>query len=265
MTDLPHCLSLPLTTTNRLGALYVGDSLHALRELRDASVDLVVTSPPYDRQPKYGNGESYRTDWYHGTFLKITQEIRRILAPRTAASCSTTGRSGPARSGERSSTNSCSCCVSRGFSSLKTSCGGSRAHRPGGFNHFLKDAVEYCFQFTKSDSWQFFPEQCLSPARWDRKDVERRKKLPHNYQRANAPSGQGRKRVQAGPDLVRPSTLLAFEPEFQPNPTRHPARFPVTLPDFFIRLLTRPGHWRRTHSPAPARPQSPRSGSSGAG
>lgn len=112
---------------------------------------------------------------------------------------------------------------------------------PGRFKRVLKDAVEYCFQFAKTADWQFYPENCLSPARWDRKDVERRKRLAHNYERASTPSGQGRKRVQAGPDMVRPSTLLHFEPEFGPNPTRHPARFPVALPDFFIRLLTQPG------------------------
>ncbi len=63
----------------------------------------------------------------------------------------------------------------------------------------------------------------------------------HNFVRANAPSGQGRKRVQAGPDLVRPSTLIYLEPEFRPNPTLHPARFPLPLPTFFINLLTKPG------------------------
>lgn len=42
--------------------------------------------------------------------------------------------------------------------------------------------------------------------------------------------------------MVRPSTLLHLEPEFSPNPTMHPARFPVALPSFFIRLLTQPGH-----------------------
>jgi len=41
--------------------------------------------------------------------------------------------------------------------------------------------------------------------------------------------------------MVRPSTLLHFEPEFGPNPVRHPARFPLALPTFFIRLLTMPG------------------------
>jgi hypothetical protein len=112
---------------------------------------------------------------------------------------------------------------------------------PGRFNRFLKDAVEYCFQFAKTPDWQFFPEHCLTPARWDAKDRERRKRLAHNYVRANAPSGQGRKRVQAGPDFVRPSTLLQLEPEFSPNPEKHPARFPPTLPVFFINLMTKPG------------------------
>jgi len=42
---------------------------------------------------------------------------------------------------------------------------------------------------------------------------------------------------------VRPSTLLLFEPEFSPNPTRHPARFPIQLPTFFIKLMTKPGQW----------------------
>lgn len=99
---------------------------------------------------------------------------------------------------------------------------------PRRFNRFLKDAVEYCFQFAKV--WQFFPEQGLTPARWDVKDRERRKRLAHNYERVNATSGQGRKRVQAGPDRVRPSTLLHLEPDFSPNPVKQPARFPLALP-----------------------------------
>jgi DNA modification methylase len=240
MADLPHSLPLPFTATTRLGALYVGDSLDALRELPDACVDLVITSPPYDRQPKYGNGERYQPDWYHGMFLKITQEIHRILAPHGSFVLNYRSKR---HSKERGTLQYELVFLLReqGFLFAEDFVWGKPSPPPGRFNHFLKDAVEYCFQFAKSDNWQFFPEQCLTPARWDRKDVERRKKLAHNYERANAPSGQGRKRVQAGPDLVRPSTLLTFEPEFQPNPTRHPARFPVALPDFFIRLLTKPG------------------------
>jgi site-specific DNA-methyltransferase (adenine-specific)/site-specific DNA-methyltransferase (cytosine-N4-specific) len=239
-TILPHSLALAPNFTTRLGALHVSDGLEVLREVPDNSVDLVVTSPPYDRQPKYGNGEQYQNDWYHGFFLKLTTEILRILSPRGSFVLNYRSK---LHGKERGTLQYELVFLLReqGFLFAEDFVWGKPSPPPGRFNHFLKDAVEYCFQFAKTDDWQFFPEQCLAPARWDRRDVERRKKLAHNYERANAPSGQGRKRVQAGPDLVRPSTLLTFEPEFQPNPTRHPARFPIDLPEFFIKLLTRPG------------------------
>ena len=41
--------------------------------------------------------------------------------------------------------------------------------------------------------------------------------------------------------MVRPSTLLYLEPEFSPNPVAHPARFPLSVPSFFINLLSKPG------------------------
>jgi DNA modification methylase len=223
-----------------LGALYVCDCLDLLRELPDDSVDLVITSPPYDRQPKYGNGERYRVDWYHGFFLSVTAEILRILTPRGSFVLNYRSK----RHGDERGILQYELVLllrGQGFLFAEDFIWGKPSPPPGRFNRFLKDAVEYCFQFAKTPDWQFYPEQCLTRARWDRKDVQRRKRLAHNYERVNEPSGQGRRRVQAGPDLVRPSTLLSFEPEFLPNPTRHPARFPVDLPRFFINLLTRPG------------------------
>ena len=44
------------------GTSIIGDSLAVMRTLPSNSVDLVVTSPPYDGQPKYGDGESYETE-----------------------------------------------------------------------------------------------------------------------------------------------------------------------------------------------------------
>lgn len=240
MTPLPRSLSLAPVVATDLGALYVCDCLDALRELPAESVDLVITSPPYDRQPRYGNGQSYLRDWYSGFFLKVTAEIFRVLKPH--GSFVLNYRSKRYRN-ERGllQYEIVFWLRDQGFLFAEDFIWGKPSPPPGRFNRYLKDAVEYCFQFAKTGSWQFFPQACLSPARWDRRDVERRKRLAHNYDRADAPSGQGRKRVAAGPDLVRPSNLLSFEPEFLPNPTRHPARFPVALPDFFIRLMTLPG------------------------
>ncbi|HEX6899450.1 MAG TPA: site-specific DNA-methyltransferase [Thermoanaerobaculia bacterium] len=223
-----------------LGRFVVGDCLEILRKLEDESVDLVVTSPPYDGQPKYGNGEKYERDWYAGFFMDVAVEIRRVLKPHGSFVLNYRSK----RHGNERGTLQYELIFwlrEKGFLFCEDFVWGKPSPPPGRFNRFLKDAVEYCFQFAKTPQWQFFPEHCLSPARWDAKDRERRKRLAHNYERVNAPSGQGRKRVQAGPDLVRPSTLLYFEPEFGPNPVRHPARFPLPLPEFFIKLLTLPG------------------------
>jgi site-specific DNA-methyltransferase (adenine-specific)/site-specific DNA-methyltransferase (cytosine-N4-specific) len=223
-----------------LGAMIVDDCLTALQDVPDDSVDLVLTSPPYDGQPKYGNGEKYDREWYQTIFLNVTKELYRILKPTGSFILNYRSKR---RENERGTLQYeiIFWLREQGFLFCEDFIWGKPSPPPGKFNRFLKDAVEYCFQFAKEPNWQFFPEQCLAPARWDAKDRERRKKLAHNYERVNAPSGQGRKRVQAGPDMVRPSTLLTLEPEFSPNPTRHPARFPLSLPKFFINLLTLPG------------------------
>jgi site-specific DNA-methyltransferase (adenine-specific) len=223
-----------------LGALVITDCLSALRRMPANSVDLVITSPPYDGQSKYGNGERYERDWYEGFFLEVTAEIYRVLKPHGSFVLNYRSKRHESERGTLQY-ELIFWLRDQGFLFCEDFVWGKPSPPPGRFKRFLKDAVEYCFQFAKGPDWQFFPEQSLSPARWDAKDRERRKKLAHNYVRANAPSGQGRKRVQAGPDMVRPSTLLHFEPEFSPNPVKHPARFPLVLPTFFINLLTKPG------------------------
>lgn len=223
-----------------LGQLVVGDSLTTFRSLPDECIDLVVTSPPYDRQPKYGNGERYDRSWYAGYFMDLAREIKRTLKPRGSFVLNYRSK----RTGDERGVLQFELVFwlrDLGFLFCEDFVWGKPSPPPGRFNRFLKDAVEYCFQFAKATDWQFFPEHCLLPARWDAKDRERRKRLAHNYVRVSEPSGQGRKRVQAGPDWVRPSTLVLLEPEFGPNPVGHPTRFPIELPEFFIKLMSQPG------------------------
>ena len=223
-----------------LGALVVADALDVVAGLPSESVDLVITSPPYDRQGKYRDGQEYGREWYEGFFLKLTAEVQRVLAPHGSFVLNYRSK----RQGSERGVLQYELIFwlrDQGFLFAEDFVWGKPSPPPGRFSRYLKDAVEYCFQFTKSQRWQFFPEQCLTPARWDATDRERRRKLPHNYERVSEPSGHGRRRVQAGPDLVRPSTLLLWEPEFGPNPAGHPCRFPVDLPAFFIKLLTKPG------------------------
>jgi len=62
----------------KLGEAWVGDSRKLLRNLRDDSVDLVFTSPPYAllRQKSYGNEQE---DRYVKWFRPFAQEIFRVL------------------------------------------------------------------------------------------------------------------------------------------------------------------------------------------
>lgn len=222
------------------GASYVVDALELCRALPEGSVDLVVTSPPYDGQPKYPGREPFERDWFEGYFREVAREVLRALRPRGSFVLNYRSR----RRGDERGTLQYELVLALrelGFLFCEDFVWGKPSPPPGRFNRFLKDGVEYCFQFAKTPSWQFHPEQVLRPARWDAKDRARRRELPQNFRRVDEPSGQGRRRAPAGPDLVRPSTLLLWEPEFARNPTDHPARFPVTLPSFFIGLLTRPG------------------------
>ena len=223
-----------------LGVSFVGPCMELLARIPDESLDLVVTSPPYDGQPKYGNGEAYDRAWFVEQFLAVTQELKRVLRPTGSFILNYRSKR---NAGERGvlQYELVLWLRDQGWNFCEDFIWGKPSPPPGRWNRHLKDAVEYCFQFSKSKEWAFYPEQALKPARWDRKDVERRKRLAHNYVRVNEPSGHGRHRINAGPDMVRPSTLLTFEPEFEPNPTEHPARFPVALPSFFIELCTRPG------------------------
>lgn len=223
-----------------LGSLYSIDCLELLKAMPDESVDLCCTSPPYERQPKYGNGERYERDWFEGFFMEVAGELLRVLRPTGQFVLNFRSR----RQGVERSTlqyELVSWLREQGWLFAEDHVWVKPSPTPGRYRQALKDAIEYCFRFAKSDGFELYPDQCLMPARWDAKDRERRARLAHNHARVNAPSGHGRNRVQAGPDWVAPANAIVTEPEFSPNPTKHPARFPPAIPELFIKLCTRPG------------------------
>lgn len=77
LQDAPRRLPAPVYKT-KLGAAYAGNSLDLLRAMPSASVDLVLTSPPYALHFKkeYGNVEKGGyIDW----ILPFAREIKRVL------------------------------------------------------------------------------------------------------------------------------------------------------------------------------------------
>jgi len=63
---------------------FCGDALHVLESLPDASVDFVMTSPPYWNKRQYsegGIGLESTFDGYINNLLAITHQLRRLLKP----------------------------------------------------------------------------------------------------------------------------------------------------------------------------------------
>ena len=56
--------------------IYLGDCLELMKEIPDGSVDLVVTSPPYDNLRTYGH---LKEGFTFEMFKPIAKELSRIL------------------------------------------------------------------------------------------------------------------------------------------------------------------------------------------
>lgn len=67
----------PYYTTNH-GAAYLGDAIEALKDIPDDSVQLIMTSPPFalTRKKEYGNVDA---DKYVAWFMKFAEGFKRVL------------------------------------------------------------------------------------------------------------------------------------------------------------------------------------------
>ena len=108
---------------------------------------------------------------------------------------------------------------------------------PTGNPKKLKDGFEYCYWFTKSKEYKFFPNNVLEPStsKWLASEKNRSNKGEHN---TNNGSGMNMTK-RCAPDMVRPSNVITFPVDSTNH--NHPATFPEKLPEFFIKLMSEPG------------------------
>jgi DNA modification methylase len=72
--------AVPAFYSTKYGSAYLGDSLDLLKKVRDESIDLICTSPPFAllRQKSYGNVTSHEyVEW----FLQFAREFKRVIKP----------------------------------------------------------------------------------------------------------------------------------------------------------------------------------------
>ena len=229
-----------------LGRAVCGDSLEVMRTLESETVDLCVTSPPYDLTvPRaYGNekGQAY-IDW----LLPFCREIRRLLKP-TGSFVLNIGSSwnGPEKKAtqyrvllellDRVGFHLAQDCIWHNVKALPT------GRAPTTHDRLVPshEAVWWLSktQYPKADTRQVVTAYRMVP------NTGSQSNAPHI-----SPSGhmhRGANRADNGGAL--PRSVLMFGsvngriesrcPE--EDVEQHPARFPEALPEFFTRFLTDP-------------------------
>jgi site-specific DNA-methyltransferase (cytosine-N4-specific) len=237
--------------TTRLGRAFQADALVALRLLPDESITLVLTSPPFAlrRKKAYGNVPASE---YVNWFLPFAQEIHRVLKPEGSFVLELGGAWNPGK-GTRSLYQydlilrlSSLFHLAQDFywynpSRLPTPAEWVTIRRTR-----VKDAVNPIWWLSKSESPQADNRKVLRPYSRSMKRL-----LKDGYKVARRPSqhdiGPHFQRDNGGaipPNLLTvPNTCSNDEYLRLCRSARvpiHPARFPPSVPEFFIRFLTEP-------------------------
>jgi len=222
-----------------LNRIVQGDCREVLKQLPDATVDLIVTSPPYADQRKEVYG-GVHPNKYVEWFLPISAELLRVLKPTGSFVLNIKER---VVDGERHTYVLELILEMRkqGWLWTEEYIWHKKNCYPGKWPNRFRDAWERLLHFTKQKQFKMFQEAVMVPmGDWKH---ERLKKLGENdLYRFNSRAGSGfGKRVAnwLGRDYAYPTNVLHLATECYNR--YHSATFPVDLPAWFIKLFTEPG------------------------
>ncbi|MBI5393860.1 MAG: site-specific DNA-methyltransferase [Verrucomicrobia bacterium] len=234
------------------GKIYLGDSLDLMRgDIADASVDLIMTSPPFGlvRKKSYGNVDA---DQYVNWFRPFGAEFRRILKPSGSLVIDIGGAWIPGQP-----TRSLyhielllMLCKEIGFNLAQEFFWWSPSKLPTPAEWVtvrrvrVKDAVDYIWWLSPTPWPKASNRRVLAPYSDAMKSL-----LKNGYKAKLRPSGHDiSEKFSIDNKASIPPNLIAI-PNTESNSyylryctehglPQHPARFPSALPEYFIRMLT---------------------------
>ena len=220
--------------------IHIGDCLDVMGRMPDASVDLIVTSPPYAdaRVHTYGG---VRPDDYVEWFAPRAREMKRLLKP-TGSFCLNIKEK--AVDGERHPY------VLELILRLKNELGflwveeyiwHKTTSMPGKWKFRFRDAWERIIHFAVTKDLKMNQDAVMEPiGSWTQARLKNMSQNDLSRQQSGTNPKTGR-RIAAwqGRNKVYPSNVL-HKPPITHN-TGHSAAFPEWLPEFFIELFTDEG------------------------
>lgn len=220
-------------------ALYLGDCREILRDIPDNSVDLIVTSPPYADQRKNTYG-GIPINEYVRWFLPISKELLRVLKPTGTFILNIKEK---VVNGERSTyvlelileMKKQGWLWTEEFIWHKKNC------YPGKWPNRFRDAWERLLQFNKSRHFNMYQESVMIPTGdWAKTRLKNLSETDLQRDNSKVKSGFGKNISNwIGRDMAYPSNVLYMATEC--GNKSHSAAFPMSLPEWFIKLFTREG------------------------
>lgn len=249
----PSLASVDAAYSTELGSAYLGDAHGLLSRLPDDSVDLVVTSPPYALHFKkeYGNVDKQA---YVQWFRPFAQEILRVLKPEGSFVLNIGGsyNAGKPTRSLYQFRLLLMLCDQLGFHLAQECFWYNPAKLPSPAEWVnvrrirIKDSVEYVWWLSKTPYPKADNSNVLTPYSPDMHRI-----LARGYKAKTRPSGHKitanfkdrggaipPNLIESGNNESNSQYLKACE---QHGIKPHPARFPASLPHFFIKLLTDEG------------------------
>ena len=214
-----------------------GDCLSVLREMPSDFVDLIVTSPPYadSRKKTYGG---IHPDKYVEWFIPITNELLRVLKPTGTFILNIKEKT---VKGERHTYVIDSILEMRkqGWLWTEEFIWHKKSCHPGKWPNRFRDAWERCLQFNKQKHFAIYQDSVMVPrGEWAKARLRNLSETDKRRDESKVNSGFGKNVSNwLNRSMVYPSNVLHMASET--GNKNHSATFPLTLPNWFIRLFTK--------------------------
>lgn len=219
--------------------LYLGDCENLLKEIPDSSVDLIFTSPPYADQRKNTYG-GIHPDKYVEWFLPKAEQMLRVLKPTGTFILNIKEK---VVNGERSTyiMELILAMKKQGWLWTEEFIWHKKNCYPGKWPNRFRDAWERLLQFNKDKKFNMYQEMVMVPmGDWAKTRLKKLSKTDRMRDESNVGSGFGKNISNwLNRDMAYPTNVIHLATEC--NNKNHSAAFPESLPEWFIKLFTKPG------------------------
>lgn len=224
---------------NFINKIISGDCLDILKKVPSESIDLIFTSPPYaDQRTKTYGGIS--PDKYVEWFMPRADQFLRTLKPSGSFILNIKER---VVEGERHTYVIELILEMRrhGWFWTEEYMWHKRNSYPGKWPNRFRDNWERLLHFTKSKKFNMYQDEVMVPVgEWAQVRLAKLSETDKTRDESKVGSGFGKNISNwVGRDLVYPSNVLHLPTESSNR--QHSAAFPTALPEWFIKLFTKPG------------------------